>query len=96
MYNGHSAALVITRSDSDDNTIGSLTVKNGETVVLEKEPTDKLITSAGSNASSVKLLKSHSEIKKMKLIREEVETVEFITEGKGDKEDVHRRNFPSG
>ena len=41
VYNGHSAAVVITRSDSSDNTIGSLTVKNGE-VVLEKEPTDKL------------------------------------------------------
>ena len=55
VYNGHSAAVVITRSDSDDNTIGSLTVKNGETVVLEKEPTDKLITSAGT--TSVKAVK---------------------------------------
>jgi len=55
VYNGHSSAVVITRSDSDDNTIGSLTVKNGETVVLEKEPTDKLITSAGT--TSVKAVK---------------------------------------
>jgi hypothetical protein len=47
VYNGHSAAVVITRKDSSDNTIGSLTVKNGETVVLEKEPTDKLVASAG-------------------------------------------------
>ena len=55
VYNGHSAAVVITRSDSSDNTIGSLTVKNGETVVLEKEPTDKL--SAASNGDKVKVVK---------------------------------------
>ena len=55
VYNGHSAAVVITRSNSSDTTIGSLTVKNGETVVLEKEPTDKLITSAGT--TSVKAVK---------------------------------------
>ena len=55
VYNGHSAAVVITRKDSSDNTIGSLTVKNGETVLLEKEPTDKLITSAGT--TSVKAVK---------------------------------------
>ena len=55
VYNGHSDAVVITRSDSSDNTIGSLTVKNGETVLLEKEPTDKLITSAGT--TSVKAVK---------------------------------------
>ena len=35
--------------------IGSLTVVNGETVILEKEPTDKL--SAASNGSSVKVAK---------------------------------------
>ena len=55
LFNGHSAALVITRTDSSDATIGSLTVKNGETVVLEKEPTDKL--SAASNGGSVKVVK---------------------------------------
>ena len=55
LYNGHSAALVISRTDASDNAIGSLTVKNGETVVLEKEPTDKLITSAGT--TSVKAVK---------------------------------------
>tara|TARA_B100000085_G_scaffold202287_1_gene185817 strand:+ start:221 stop:478 length:258 start_codon:yes stop_codon:yes gene_type:complete len=47
VYNGHSAAVVITRTDASDSTIGSLTVVNGETVVLEKEPTDKLVASAG-------------------------------------------------
>ena len=55
VYNGHSAIVVITRSDSSDATIGSLTVGVGETVVLEKEPTDKLITSAGT--TSVKAVK---------------------------------------
>jgi len=55
VYNGHSAAVVITRTDASDATIGSLTVLNGETVVLEKEPTDKLITSAGT--TSVKAVK---------------------------------------
>ncbi len=55
LYNGHSAALVISRTDASDSVIGSLTVKNGETVVLEKEPTDKL--SAASNGSSVKVVK---------------------------------------
>ena len=55
LYNSHSAALVITRTDSSDATIGSLTVKNGDTVVLEKEPTDKL--SAASNGDKVKVVK---------------------------------------
>ena len=55
LYNGHSAALVISRTDASDNAIGSLTVKNGETVVHEKEPTDKL--SAASNGASVKVVK---------------------------------------
>ena len=57
VYNGHSAAVVITRSNSSSTTIGSLTVKNGETVVLEKEPTDELVSSGGSGASSVKAVK---------------------------------------
>ena len=50
VYNGHSAAVVITRTDASDSTIGSLTVVNGETVVLEKEPTDKLVASAGGTS----------------------------------------------
>ena len=55
VYNGHSAVVVITRQDSSDSTIGSLTVGVGETVVLEKDPTDKLVTSAGT--TSVKAVK---------------------------------------
>ena len=55
LYNGHSAALVISRTDASDGAIGSLTVVNGETVILEKEPTDKL--SAASNGSTVKVAK---------------------------------------
>jgi len=50
VFNGHNAVAVITRSDSSDNTIGSLTVGIGESVILEKAPTDKLITSAGGTA----------------------------------------------
>lgn len=50
VYNGHSAVVVITRTDSSDATIGSLTVGIGESVVLEKEPTDKLLASAGGTS----------------------------------------------
>ena len=55
LYNGHSAALVITRADSGSSTIGSFTLKNGETVYVEKDPTDLL--SAASNGGSVKAAK---------------------------------------
>ena len=55
LYNGHSAVLVISRTDGSGGAIGSLTVVNGETVILEKEPTDKL--SAASNGSTVKVAK---------------------------------------
>ena len=57
VYNGHSSAVVISRTDSSDGAIGSLTVKNGETVVLEKEPTDKLSSSPGSAGPDVKVVK---------------------------------------
>ena len=50
VHNDHSDAVVITRSDSSDVGIGSCTMGVGETVILEKEPTDKLVTSAGGTA----------------------------------------------
>ena len=55
LYNGHSAALLITRKDSSSAIIGSVTVKNGETVLLEKDASDTL--TAASNGSSVKVVK---------------------------------------
>ena len=55
LYNGYSAALLITRKDSGNATIGSVTVKNGETVLLEKDASDTL--TAASNGSSVKVVK---------------------------------------
>ena len=55
LYNGHSAALVVSRKDSGGNTIGSMTVLNGTVVVMEKDPTDTLTASAGG--SSVKVSK---------------------------------------
>ena len=42
LYNNHSSAILITRKDSDGNTIGSLTVNSKDTVLLEKDYTDTL------------------------------------------------------
>ena len=53
LYNGHSAALVVTRKNSGGTTIGSMTVLNGAVEVFEKVATDKL--SVASNGSSVKV-----------------------------------------
>ena len=51
LYNGHSAALVVTRKNSGGTTIGSMTVLNGAVEVFEKVATDTL--SVASNGSSV-------------------------------------------
>ena len=53
LYNGHSAALVVTRKNSGGTTIGSMTVLNGAVEVFEKIATDTL--SVASNGSSVKV-----------------------------------------
>ena len=55
LYNGHSAALVITRTDSSDSTIGSFTLGTLQSIVIEKDYSDKL--SAASNGASVKVVK---------------------------------------
>ena len=55
LYNGHSAAIVITRKDSGGTTIGSLTVNTKDTVILEKDYTDTL--EAASNGANVKVVK---------------------------------------
>ena len=51
LYNGHSAAVVITRKDSDGTTIGSFSAVNGQVIFVEKDPTDTL--TAASNGGSV-------------------------------------------
>ena len=53
LYNGHSAALEVSRKDSGGTTIGSMTVLNGAVEVFEKVATDTL--SVASNGSSVKV-----------------------------------------
>ena len=55
LYNNHSAALLITRKDSGGTTIGSLTVNSKDTVLLEKDYTDKL--EAASNGATCKVVK---------------------------------------
>jgi polyisoprenoid-binding protein YceI len=55
LYNGHSAAVVITRKDSGGTTIGSFSAVNGEVVFVEKDATDTL--TAASNGSSIKVAK---------------------------------------
>ena len=55
LYNGHSAALVVTRKNSGGTTIGSMTVLNGAVEVFEKVAIDTL--SVASNGSSVKVAK---------------------------------------
>ena len=51
LYNGHSAALVITRKDSGGTTIGSFTLGTLQSIVIEKDFTDTL--TAASNGASV-------------------------------------------
>ena len=55
LYNGHSAALVVSRKNEGGTTIGSMTVLNGAVEVFEKVATDTL--SVASNGSSVKVAK---------------------------------------
>ena len=55
LYNGHSAALVITRKDSGGTTIGSFTLGTLQSIVIEKDFTDTL--TAASNGASVKVVK---------------------------------------
>ena len=55
LYNGHSASLVITRKDSGGTTIGSFTLGTLQSIVIEKDYSDKL--SAASNGASVKAVK---------------------------------------
>ena len=54
LYNGHSAALVITRKDSGGTTIGSFTLGTLQSIVIEKDFTDTL--TAASNGGSVKVV----------------------------------------
>ena len=51
LYNGHSAALVITRKDSGGTTLGSFTLGTLQSIVIEKDFTDTL--TAASNGASV-------------------------------------------
>ena len=55
LYNGHSAALVITRKDSGGTTIGSFTLGTLQSILIEKDFTDTL--TASSNGGSVKVVK---------------------------------------
>jgi len=55
LYNGHSAAIVITRKDSGGTTIGSFTLGTLQSIVIEKDFTDTL--TAASNGASVKVVK---------------------------------------
>ena len=53
IYNSDSSAGIVTRTDSDDNTIGKLTVPAGEVLYLEKKSNDKLIAPSTVLASKV-------------------------------------------
>ena len=55
LYNGHSAAVVITRKDSGATTIGSFTAVNGQVIFVEKDSTDTL--TAASNGGSILVAK---------------------------------------
>ena len=55
LYNGHSAAVVITRKDSGGTTIGSFTAVNGQVIFVEKDSTDTL--TAASNGGSILVAK---------------------------------------
>ena len=51
LYNGHSAAVVITRKTAGGATIGSFSAVNGQVELIEKDPTDTL--TAASNGASI-------------------------------------------
>ena len=55
LYNGHSAAVVVTRKDSGGTTIGSFSAVNGQVIFVEKDPTDTL--TAASNGGSILVAK---------------------------------------
>jgi hypothetical protein len=55
LFNSHTSAIIITRTDSSDSAIGSITVNTKESIILEKDPTDKL--SAASNEAFIKVVK---------------------------------------
>ena len=55
LYNGHSAAVVVTRKDSGGTTIGSFSAVNGQVIFVEKDPTDTL--TAASNGGSLLVAK---------------------------------------
>jgi len=55
LYNGHSAAVVVTRKDSGGSTLGSFSALNGTVEFIEKDPTDTL--TAASNGASLKVAK---------------------------------------
>ena len=53
LFNSHTAEIVITRTDSSDSAIGSITVNTKESVILEKDPTDKLSAASQGSAQLV-------------------------------------------
>ena len=53
LYNGHSAALVITRKNSGGTTIGSFTLAGNEVAYVEKVASDTL--EGGSNIKAAKV-----------------------------------------
>jgi len=55
LFNSYTSPLVVTRTDSSDSAIGSITVNTKESIILEKDPTDKL--SAASNEAFIKVVK---------------------------------------
>jgi len=55
LFNSHTSAILITRKNSDGDTIGSITVNTKDSIILEKDPTDTL--TAGANEAFIKVVK---------------------------------------
>jgi hypothetical protein len=53
LFNNSGNTVLITRRDEINNTIGSCTLDNNEIVILEKNPTDTIESSANVLASSI-------------------------------------------
>ena len=53
LYNTHTGAIVITRKNSDGDTIGSFSALNDQVVFVEKDPTDTLTAASQGSAQLV-------------------------------------------
>ena len=78
--------LVTIQDTAGGTTLGSFTVMRSSSEVFEKEPTDVIF--AANTAVKASRCRIY-QLRKMKLITEEVQKVKFVTEGKGSNKKLY-------